>query len=79
MIFGLEPADNLPENWTPLDAVAVVKCLDEDGDLTFFISATQTLSDWECFGLLELAARSQSDSVVKNLQASGEEDDDRDS
>lgn len=68
MIFGLKTSSTFPENWTPLDAVAVVKCLDENGDLSFLIRSTKTLSDWECFSLLELAARSQSNSILKNLE-----------
>jgi hypothetical protein len=76
VIFGLEPSAELPPNWTPLDAVAVVKCLDEDGSLSFVIRSTKTLSDWECFGLLELAARSQANTIVHNIEDDdeGEED-----
>lgn len=74
MIFGLEPSHNLPENWTPIDAVAVVKCLNEDGELTFMISSTETLSDWECYGLLEIAAKSQENAILQNLEDNGEED-----
>lgn len=76
MIFGLEPSDELPENWTPLDAVAVVKCLDENGDLSFVIRSTKTLSDWECFGLLELAAKSQANQIVKNIEDDDDEEED---
>ena len=68
MIFDLEPSDKLPDNWTPLEAVAVVKCLDENGDLSFAIRSTSTLSDWECFGLLELAAKSQAKSILDNIE-----------
>ena len=68
MIFGLNTSSPFPENWTPLDAVAVVKCLDENGDLSFVIRSTKTLSDWECFGLLELAARSQANSIIDNIE-----------
>ena len=67
MIFGFKTSSTFPENWTPLDAVAVVG-LDENGDLSFLIRSTKTLSDWECFSLLELAARSQSNSILKNLE-----------
>lgn len=68
MIFGLEPSSELPENWTPLDAVAVVKCLDEDGDLAFVIRSTETLSNWECFGLLEMAAKCQANDILNDIQ-----------
>ena len=69
MIFGLETSEpNLPDNWTPLDAVAVIKCLDENGDLSFVIRSTASLSDWECFGLLELSARSQAEAVLDGFE-----------
>lgn len=74
MIFGLETTHTLPENWTPLDAVAVVKCLDENGDLGFVIRSTATLSTWECYGLLDIAARSQGNNILENIEDDEEED-----
>lgn len=74
MIFGLESSTSLPDNWTPLDAVAVVKCLDEDGNLSYVIRSTETLSDWECFGLLEIAAKSQARSILNDIEDDEDED-----
>lgn len=74
MIFGLSTSHPLPEKWTPLDAVCVVKCLDDNGDLSFVIRSTKTLSDWECFGLLEIAARSQANGILNNIEDDGEEE-----
>ena len=69
MIYGLEPSNpDLPKNWTPLEAVAVVKCLDEDGHLAFVIRSTPTLSTWECYGLLDIAARSQANDILQNIE-----------
>ena len=69
MIFGLETSEpTLPDNWTPLDAVAVIKCLDEKSELAFVIRSTETLSDWECFGLLELAAKTQAQSILEGFE-----------
>ncbi len=65
MIFGLETSTpDLPENWTPLEAVAVIKCLDEEGLPSFCIRSTEGLSGWESFGLLELAAKSQAKDII---------------
>lgn len=74
MIFGLETTHKLPENWTPLEAVAVVKCLDENGELGFVIRSTATLSTWECYGLLDLAAKSQANTVLSNIEDDEKED-----
>jgi len=69
MIFGLETSEpELPPKWTPLEAVAVIKCLDEEGNLGFVIRSTESLSPWECFGLLELAAKSQAKDIVDGFE-----------
>jgi len=54
MIYGLD-ADGLPENHIPLEAVSVIKCLDEEGDQVIFIRATDGLTAWEELGMLEIA------------------------
>lgn len=54
MIFGLEPSEPLPQGWTPLECVAVIKCLDETGEPTVFLAAT-SLPVWDSVGLLTIA------------------------
>jgi hypothetical protein len=74
MIFGLKTStENLPDGWTPLEAVAVVKCLDENGMPAFCIRMTETLLTWESFGLLQLAADVQERDCLANFE--DEEDD----
>jgi hypothetical protein len=69
MIFGLVTSNpELPANWMPLEAVAVLKCLDEDGQVGFVIRSTATLSNWECFGLLALAARAQERDILAEFE-----------
>ena len=55
MIFGLETKQQLPERWTPLEAVAVIKCLDEDGDPALYLTSTHGLNSWERLGMLAAA------------------------
>ena len=55
MIFGLETQYPLPEHWTPLEAVAVIKCLDEKGDPTLWMTSTESLNSWERLGMLTAA------------------------
>lgn len=54
-IFDLDAACPLPDHWTPLEAVAVVKCLDEQGELGLFLASTQGVSTWEVIGMLTAA------------------------
>ena len=67
-IFGLETTEPMPSHWTPLEAVAVVKALDENGDLAFVIRSTASLTDWECFALLQLAAKQQERGILDEFE-----------
>lgn len=70
MIFGLPPYDELPEGWTPLEAVVAVKCLDDEGNVQMFHTATEALNNWEALGM----ARDIQLQLEKGL-AKGDEDD----
>jgi hypothetical protein len=56
MIFGLEPEHPLPDNWTPIEAIAVIKCLDENGELALDVISTGGVTIWEALGMLNAAA-----------------------
>jgi len=68
MIFGLQTSDPLPERWTPLEAVAVLKCLDEEGNVVFCVRSTETLTDMECFALLSITAQNQAQSIIDGFE-----------
>lgn len=51
--FGLSVRD-LPDGYTPLDIVAIITCLDEEGRSTAIIRTT-VMQDWEVVGLLRVA------------------------
>jgi hypothetical protein len=73
VIFGLKTRP-LPTKWTPLDAVAVIKCLNEDGELGFVIRSTKTLSSWESVGLLKVATESQINDILEDIEDEDLED-----
>jgi hypothetical protein len=75
MIFGLEPRHPLPENWTPLEAVAVVKCLDGDGNLALDVVSTTGVTGWEALGMLTAAAATETDDLREAFRPDDEEDD----
>ena len=52
MKLDLEFRDVMPKNVTPLEAVAMVKCLDEEGHVTWFKMSTEDLNLMETFGML---------------------------
>jgi hypothetical protein len=47
--------DPVPESWTPLDAVCMVKCLNEDGRPMWAYRATGGINDEELLGALVMA------------------------
>lgn len=51
-VFGLTTYRELPEDWTPLEAIVVVKCLDKGGDVRMFHTATEALNRWEAYGMV---------------------------
>jgi hypothetical protein len=69
-IFGLEPKDELPEGSTPVDAIAIVKYLDKDGDMSLQLTSTRSLSSWEALGMATAAAASYKNDLVENFEES---------
>ena len=47
--MGLHP---LPEGWTPVEALVLIKCLDEDGDPTWSYRTTAAPNREELLGAL---------------------------
>ena len=52
MKLDLEFQDDIPEGWTPLEAVVVIKCLGGGGDVALHETATHSVSTWEVAGML---------------------------
>lgn len=58
---ALEPP---PEGWTPLEAVAVVKCLDEAGGMALITRFSDGVTSWEAIGMMTVAADLERDKVL---------------
>ncbi len=50
--FGIPLEEGLPDGFTPLELVAVVKCLDADGNVAVVGLASPGLNSWEAIGML---------------------------
>ena len=61
-IFGVEITDP-PTGWTVLETVVVCKALNENGNVTMFIRASEGLVLFEELGLLTAALRSVADDI----------------
>jgi hypothetical protein len=55
-VLGMELADQLPEGWVALEAVVLLKCLDEKGEPDIFMTATPKLATVDALGLATAAA-----------------------
>ena len=75
MIFGLDTTEDLPDNYVPLEAVAVIKCLNEEGTPTLVLACTEALASWEALGMLTAAATSQDWHLQSGFESSEEEED----
>jgi hypothetical protein len=63
MRLELDFQNDVPEGWTPLEAVAVVKSIDEEGIVRLQQTATEAISGWEVAGMLLWALDSTRDEL----------------
>lgn len=73
MIFGLEPSGDLPESWTPLEAISVVKCLSEEGHVTLYLTATAGVMPWEQVGMLDAGLQEARASMRESFEEGEDE------
>jgi hypothetical protein len=72
-IFGLD-AMALPESYTPLESIAVIKALDETGQVSLLIRSTDGLNTWEQIGMLDTAMTVTREGLCKTFEDETEED-----
>lgn len=77
MIFGLHTQE-MPQSWTPLDAVVVVRCLDEDGETALLLRTTDGLRCWDAVGMLTAGLDQQRRQVALMFEDEDDEDEDGD-
>lgn len=73
MIYGMALKTGLEPGETPVDAVVVLKYLDDDGVQCWMIDSTPTLSNIEALGMLTAAQRQQLDALADRFEDAGEE------
>lgn len=55
-VFDNMRITDLPDNVVAVEAIVLVKGLDEDGDVCFFTRTSEGMTTWEALGMLEAAA-----------------------
>lgn len=63
---------DIPPDFTPLECVAAVKALDDEGNVTLISLKTSGLSAWEAFGMLSYALDDWSSATI-NAQSGDDE------
>lgn len=71
MKLDIEFDGDLPEGFTPLEGIVVLKGFDSDGDVAIQARATENLSTWESMGMLLYVK----DVIHKGWQSPAEEGD----
>ena len=69
-LYGLA-VHPLPSGWTPISAIVLVKCIDEDGDATWAFRTTDGLNEEELLGALTV----RTDLLRRELVESYSDDD----
>jgi hypothetical protein len=54
LVFGVEIAD-MPENYIATEAVVILKCMDDAGEVFLLLRNSDTLRSWDRIGLLTCA------------------------
>lgn len=72
--FGLGLATAIPEDWIPVEAFVIVKCLTGDGT-TWFLSRTEGMADMEVLGALRAATLIQESGVCARFVEETDEED----
>lgn len=72
-IFGLDVSP-LPDRVVAVEAVAIIKCVDEDGGWCLITRKTQGLNSWECLGMLETTAFTQKNLLERSYEDGDDED-----
>jgi hypothetical protein len=57
----------LPTGWTPVDAIVMVKCFDEEGRATWAFRTTDTVNDEELLGALTIRTELQKQKLLHDF------------
>jgi hypothetical protein len=74
-ILGLEFAAP-PDDWTPLDVVGVIHCLDENGIRRYWTLVSDSVTDVDALGMLRWRTLILEDEIVEEAMLIEDSDDD---
>lgn len=75
-VYGLDMTE-LPETYTPLDAMVVLKCLDEEGDVVLVTRSSDDLKIWDRVGMLTVALDLARTECRESFVSDADEDEDK--
>lgn len=71
-IYSLELDEDPPEDFVVLDVVVLLKCLNEDGRVAYWSTASKDLLSYEAYAMCDIAAAQLKESILSD------DDDDED-
>ncbi|MDP9396166.1 MAG: hypothetical protein M3Q27_18675 [Actinomycetota bacterium] len=74
LVRGLRAAWPLPEGWTPVAAIFLIKCLDKDGEPTWAFRMTDGLSEEELLGALTIRMELLKTDLLEQYNRSDDDD-----
>jgi hypothetical protein len=66
-LYGITFAEP-PDEWTALEGLAVIKALNEEGELSMFVRLSQGLWDFEALGMLTAVCDDLRRYLVKDIE-----------
>ena len=72
LIYGLH-APPIPDDVVPIEAFAIVKCLDEEGRVTLFSRRTDGLMIWDAVGMLTVVLDTERSEAKEGFQPDDED------
>jgi hypothetical protein len=75
VLGGLE-IHPLPPNWSPLEGIVLVKCLDEEGGPSWAFRTTAGINDEELLGALTVRIEILKRELLMDYSAEGPDDED---
>lgn len=64
--------EDLPKGWMAIETAAVIKCIDESGEVRLLTRTTDGLSHWEALGMHEAAADACREDVAEGWEIDDE-------
>lgn len=75
-VWGIEMDGGIPEGWTPMEVIVIMKCMDNEGKVRIGYRTSKGWTTWESLGALRAFERSMNDDLQSCMIDGSEDDED---